>query len=236
MRGFALAASLVVFLSAAPVFAQAAGQGQARPAQPAAQGQPRPAQPAQPPPAQTAPAPAPQPPAPFPQGAKIAFVNLQAIAQLSNEGKAATAKVQGLIQKKQTEAAAKQKALSDNQNKLAQSGTLLSEAARAQLEKDIEKQNVEGQRFQQDAQAEINELNQSLQNEFEQKLRPILQELAKEKGLQILFSAAEAGVAWADPGLDLTQEAIKKLDGSAGARPAAAPTAAPAPSAAPPKQ
>ncbi len=224
MKGFAVAASLAVLLSAAPVFAQAAGQ--ARPAQPQGSGQARPTAPAAPAPAAQqppAPTPPPQPPAPFPQGAKVAFVNLQQIASLSTEGKASTAKVQALIQKKQTEGAAKSKALQDNQNKLQQSGSLMNESARSQLEKEIERQQVEGQRFQQDAQAEINELQQELQNDFQKKLFPVLEQLAQEKGLQILFSAADAGVIWAEPGLDLTMEAVKKLD-SGGAKP---PTAAP---------
>ena len=82
----------------------------------------------------------PQPPPPFPQGAKVGLVNLQQIASLSVEGKASTARVQALITKKQTEAAAKAKALQDNQTKLQQGGALLNDAARAQLEKDIERQ------------------------------------------------------------------------------------------------
>src|SRR5437899_2298547 len=97
-----ITASLGLGLSAAPVMAQAP----ARPTQPT----PAPARPA----AQT-PAPAPalpaQPPAPFPAGAKAAYVDLQQIANLSAEGKSLTAKVQALTQKKQTEAAAKSKAL-----------------------------------------------------------------------------------------------------------------------------
>ena len=112
--------ALVWSLSAAP------GHAQAPAAPPAAQ-----------PPAQTAPAP--QPPPVFPQGAKIGIVNLQLIAQLSVEGKASTAKVQALIAKKEGEAAAKAKQLQDNQTKLQQGGPLLNDAARAQLEKEIEK-------------------------------------------------------------------------------------------------
>jgi outer membrane protein len=103
----------------------------------------------------------------------------------------------------------------------------LSEAARGQLEKEIERQNVEVQRFQQDAQAEINELQMQLQSEFQQKLTPVLDALAKEKGLQALFSAADAGLVWADPGLDLTTETIKKLDAATTGKPAAAPAAVP---------
>ena len=203
MRGFAIAASLVLVLSVAPTFAQT----------------PAPARPAQLP-ARTAPAPAPEP-VPFPAGSKIAFVNLQQIAALTAEGKTSAARVEALIQKKQNEGNDKAKALAANQQKLQQSGALLSDTARAQLEKDIEKQQVDGQRFQQDAQAEINELQQELQNEFQKKLLPVIQQLAQEKGLQILFSAADAGVIWAEPGLDLTMEAVKKMDAST--KPAATP-------------
>ena len=88
----------------------------------------------------------------------------------------------------------------------------MNEAARAQLEKEIERQTGEGERFQQDAQAEINELQQEVQNEFRKKLLAVLEQLATEKGLHLVFNAAEAGIAWATPGLDLTPEAVKKLD------------------------
>jgi len=186
------------------------------------------APPATPPPAQAAPAL--QPPAAFPQDAKIAIVNLQLIAQLSAEGKSSTARVQALIAKKEAEGAAKAKQLQDNQAKLQQGGSLLNDAARAQLERDIEKAQVDAQRFQQDAEAEITELQTELQGEFQRKLFPILNEMVKEKGLHVLFSAQDAGVISGDPGIDLTQEAIKRFDGAASAKPApaAAPAAAPA--------
>jgi Skp family chaperone for outer membrane proteins len=226
MKGLALAA-LAFILSAPSAFAQAAGQpaGQApaRPAQPA-QTTPRPANPTPAPapatPAPTAPAQAAPPPAapvkaPFPAGAKAGFVNLQAIAQMTAEGKAAAAKVNALAQKKQTEGAEKAKALQTNQTKLQTSGTVMSDAARSQLEKEIERQTVEGQRFEQDAQAELNELQQELQQQFQAKLLPILVDLSKEKGIQVLFSAGDAGVIWIEPGIDLTLDAVERMDKAA---------------------
>ena len=126
MRSVVMAA-LLVFGLGAPGFAQAPAAPAQAPAQPA----PAPA---------VAPAPA---PAPFPAGAKIGIVNLQQIASLSAEGKASTTRVQALITKKQNEAAAKAKQLQDNQNRLQQSGTLMNEAARAQLEKDVERLTLE---------------------------------------------------------------------------------------------
>ena len=216
MRGSAIAASLAVLLvamSGSSAFAQAAGQ----PPKPA---QPTPAAPAQPP-AQPAPAPAAQPPLPFPAGAKFAFISPQRIFAESAEGKVAVGRVNALTQKKQTENQAKQKALADNQQKLQTSGSVMSEAARSQLEKEIERQNTDMQRFQQDAQAEIQELQNEVQNEFVRKITPLLQQVASEKGLQILFNATEAGFAWVDPSLDLTAEVIKRFDaaGKTGAAP-----------------
>jgi outer membrane protein len=212
MRGPAIAASLAVILvasSGVSAFAQAAGQ--TKPAQPA------PATPAQPP-AVAAPA---QPPAPFPAGAKFAYIQPQRIFSESAEGKAAVNRVNALTQKKQNDYQTKQKTLADNQQKLQSSGSVMSEAARGQLEKEIEKQNVELQRFQQDAQAEIQELQNEVQAEFVRKVTPILQQVSMEKGLQILFNGTEAGFAWADPGLDLTNEVIKRFD--AASKPAATP-------------
>ena len=211
MRGSAIAASLalaLLALSAAPVSAQTPAQ-------------PKPAQPT-PAPAQTPQTPPPpaQPPAPFPQGAKVAFFNPQVVFQSSADGRAAVTRVNALIQKKQTENADKAKLLQGNQQKLQTSGSVMNETARVQLEKEIEKQTKDAERFQQDAQAEINELQQEVQNEFVKKLSPIVEALAVEKGLHLVFNAAESGIAWAAPGLDLTADVIKKLD--ANAKPAAA--------------
>jgi outer membrane protein len=206
MRGSAIPASLALSLfalSAAPVFAQTPAAQQPKPAAPAVQA------PAAPAPATTPPA---QPPAPFPTGAKIAFFNPQAVFQASSDGRAAVARVNALIQKKQTENADKAKLLQGNQQKLQTSGSVMNETARVQLEKEIEKQTKDGERFQQDAQAEINELQQEVQNEFVKKLSPIVEALANEKGLHIVFNASESGIAWAAPGLDLTQDVIKRLD------------------------
>jgi len=219
MRRFVPAASLAIALSAAPTFAQAP----ATPAAPAAQAPaPAPA-PATPPPA----------PAPFPAGAKIAFIDFQRVAAESVEGQISTVKINALVTKKQTEGADKAKALQANQQKLAQQGGVMSDAARSALEKEIERQTREGERFQQDAQAEINELQQELQLDFQKKILPLVQQVREEKGLHLLLSRADAGIVSWDPGIDVTAEVIKKLDavtpkGVAPAPGAAARPAAPA--------
>jgi Skp family chaperone for outer membrane proteins len=223
MRRLALAASLAVVLSAASALAQTPAP---QPAAPPGQ-RPTPATPALPAPAQPAPAPAPAPPVPFPVGAKVAFVDFQRVAAESVEGQISSSKINALVAKKQAEGAEKAKQLQTNEQRLAQSGAVMSEAARTQLEKDIERQKREGERFQQDAQAEITELQQELQLDFQKKISPLVQQIVQDKGLHLLLSRADAGIVWGDPGLDLTSDFVKKLD-AVTPKPAAAPAAKPA--------
>ena len=215
MRGFALAVSIGFLVTGVSAFAQAPAQP--APAKPTGQAPatqaPAPAKPAPTAPAPAAaPAPAPKPPAPFPQGAKVGFVYLQQIAALSAEGKAAQAKVTAFTQNKQKELADKQKALQGSQQKLQTGGSVMNEQARGALEKEIDRQTRELERLQQDAQADLNELQQELQGEFQKKMFPVLQQLSIEKGLHLLLNVPSETVIWGADGLDLTLEAVKKLD------------------------
>ncbi len=217
MRRFTVAVVLSLALGAVPTFALA----QAKPTTPPAATQ-KPTTPpatAQPPATQPPPAPA-APPRPFPEGAKLAYMNIPRIAAESAEGKSSTTRVNALREKKLAELTAKNKQLETAQQKL-NSGSLLSEEARAAAQKETEKLQVEIQRMQQDAEAEMQELQQQLQLEFQRKLSPIIQQVAVEKGLHILLSQTDAGMVWAEPGLDLTNEIIKRFDATTAAAPKA---------------
>jgi outer membrane protein len=169
-------------------------------------------QPPTPPPALTQPPPAPRP---FPEGAKIAYVDLQRIAQNSAEGKAAATKIQALQKQKLGEIQEKNKQVEDLKKKLEQGGTVLSDQARTQIEKDIDRTARELQFMQQNAQAEAEQLERELNAEFQRKLNPIVEQIGKEKGLHMLFSIRDSPVVWADTGLDLSEEVIKRFDAAA---------------------
>jgi Skp family chaperone for outer membrane proteins len=188
---------------AAPVFAQTPPAG-AKPQTPA--------QPPATPPAAAQPAPKPAPPVPFPQDAKIAFIDVNAIAATSVAGKEASKKLTALNDKKMAEIQEKNKQLQALQTKLNTGGAVLSETARTQLEKDIDKMQRDIQFTQQNAQAEMQELTNDLQAEFQKKLLPIIEEVAKEKGLHAVFSIADSGAAYVHAGLNISDEIVKRLD------------------------
>ena len=203
-----LVAALTLALSAGPAFAQATPPPQTPPAQ-----QP-PATPpvTQQPPAADKPAPQPQPPKPFPEGAKVGFIDLQVIASTSNEGKAATAKIQEYQKTKNAEIGEKTKEAQGIQAKLQQGGTVLSEQARSAAEKDLQRLQRELQALQEDANAELQEMTARLQAEFQERLNPIIEQVATEKDLHVVFSVRDSGIVWAYAGIDISTEVIKRFD------------------------
>ena len=207
---FAIAA-LALALTAGPALAQTPGT-----AKPGALGQtPGTAKPAPETQKPAEPAPAAQPPAapkPFPEGAKIGYIDLQYIASNSVEGKAATSKIQEFTKKKTAELEGKQKALEAARNKLLQGGTVLSDSARGQMEKEIDKMARELQFAQQEAQSEQQALTTELQNDFQTRLNPIIDQVANEKGLHYVLSIADSGVVWVNTGLNISSEVMKRLD------------------------
>lgn len=156
---------------------------------------------------------------PAPGPLRIAFVDLQRVAAESAEGKVAGAKVQALTQKKSADLAEKNKSLQANQQKLQQGGAVLNEAARAQAQREVDRLTVEIDRFQQDANAEVQELQQQLQGDFQEKLRPVVEAVVKELNVGLLFSSGDAGAIFIDPSLDITPEVIKRFDSAAAAQP-----------------
>ena len=185
---------------------------------------------------QTPPAAAPaQPPRPFPEGSKFAFIDIQRVAADSVEGKASTARVQALNQKKVSELNDLNKKLLADQQKLQAQGAMLNEAARAELERSIDRQQKDLQRKQQDAQEEVQQLQNDLQATFQGKLYPIIQQVVAEKGIEVLFSQRDSGIVFANPALDVTADVIKRFDAAqASATPAATPAPTPAPTPATP--
>ncbi len=205
MRVFIGAVALCGMLAAAPSFARA--QAPAQPAQAAEAVQP-----------------------PFPAGTKYAFVNIQRIAAESAAGVTLTGKVQALNQQKLNELNERNKALQAAQQKLEAGATVLSPTAIAQLQTDIERQQIDIQRFTEDAQTDVANLQTQLQDEFQLRLSPIIQDVASQRGLHLIFSVVDSGLVWADQSLDVTTEVIEKFDaaGAAVAAPAAAPATTPA--------
>jgi Skp family chaperone for outer membrane proteins len=211
MRLFAVVPVLSILLTAAPTFAQAPSPAQTPPTA---------KQPDPPPAGAVAPQPPAAAPVPFRDGAKYGWVNIQVVAAQSQVGKNAAAKITALRDSKQKELTDKQKAVQALQQKLETEGSLRSEASRASMQTDIERQQRELQRLAEDADNDIERLTQQLQQEFLTLLQPAIPRVAKQRSVDFIFSA-ESLLHGAND-LNLTEDLIKAVDESLAAKPAPA--------------
>src|SRR5689334_21779601 len=156
MRSSLVIVAIGIALMAGPVNAAQAPATQKPAAAPAAQTPPAAAQPA---------APA-TPPKPFPEGAKIAYVNVQRIASESAEGQAATKRLTALREEKEKDLVARNQKFEEARKRLETSASVLSESVRSTQAKDVERLQTDLQRATQDAQKAVEDLQTELQVEF----------------------------------------------------------------------
>ena len=104
----------------------------------------------------------------------------------------------------------------------------LSEEGRNRLARDFDEARMAFQVWQEEIQSQLNDSRGTATRQFQLEIDPIIDELAKERGLNYVMQIQDGVLAWADSSLmEFTEEVAKRYDaaypgtGSAAARPAA---------------
>jgi outer membrane protein len=178
------------------------------------------------------------------QVAKIAVVDFERAVVQSAEGKKSSDKFNATLQSKQADAEKRQKELEDAQRKLQTQERTLNDAAKANLQKDIDRRTTELQRFNEDSQKELQSLRDELLRPIAEKASAILSAIAAEQGYTLIVDVSnpQNNVLWFNPKNDITDLLTRRIDaetakssqaapapGSAPVRPVAPPAAAPRP-------
>ena len=204
--------AVAVLLAGGSLFAQGGAQTTGQTTPPPATTQ----KPTTPPATQTPAKPA--PPAlptqlPFPEGATIAYVQLQQVIAGSKFGRCGSQILNELKTQDQAKLAPKQKEVQDLQAKMQSQQGVLTEAAMTQMQRDGQRLQLELQALAQQLQTDEENKNQDMLNDFQGKVIPLLETLRKEKNLQFILSADMNGaIVAANTALDLTAEVVKRLD------------------------
>ena len=148
---------------------------------------------------------------PLPEGTKIAVIDPDYVASESAAGKAIFAQLKTLSDKRTNELQNMQTSLQALQSKKQTQGAILTPQAVAQLDKDIERQNLDMQYKTQTAQKEVNDMQSELFSELAARMQPVLEAFAKEKGLLLVLDLRN-GPTWAAAGMDISPEIVKRLD------------------------
>ena len=143
---------------------------------------------------------------------QIGAINVSYIARTSRAGKAAIAAINAFGKQKSLEVEGKAAELQKQEIELQQQSAAMSPRAVADLQRAFEKSRLEFDRFQQDAQAEIDAMQTKFDADFRVKLAPIVDEISKEKGLHFVFGIGQAAIVWWSPAVDISDECVKRLD------------------------
>jgi outer membrane protein len=188
--------------------------------------------------AQTTPAQGTAPAARGPIGTpKIAVIDMQQISAESVLGKSYATKIEGLENeiknegtKKQGELQKMDAAIKSLQDELDKQGTVLSPEAADKKRQDIVKRQRDRQAFLEDGQADLQRMKeraeaqaQAMNAEFQQRIKPAIDAVAKEKGIDILLTSQVALTM--NQAYDISKEIIAKADEAAKTSAAAAPSA-----------
>jgi Skp family chaperone for outer membrane proteins len=91
--------------------------------------------------------------------------------------------------------------------------TLTNEAI-IQLTSDIERKRTDRKRQAEDAVRELQDLRLRLFQKVQNELMPIIEEIGKERGLEIIFDLGNSGAIYFSPTIELTDEVIRRYNAS----------------------
>lgn len=146
---------------------------------------------------------------------RIAFFSPSRAFAESTDGKAATARLTALEADRAKVAQDKEAALEKLERSLEQTTAVLSEAAHGVRAKELEKFRLDTQRFIEDARAELMGVRRDAESAFLVKLRPAIERVVKDNGIQLLFNFDSGVLAWGDPSLDVTGQILKYVESPA---------------------
>jgi Skp family chaperone for outer membrane proteins len=168
---------------------------------------------------------------------KIAVIDMQQISAESVLGKSYATKIEGLENEIKSEGTKKQgelqkmdAAIKSLQDELDKQGSVLSPEAADKKRQDIVKRQRDRQAFLEDGQADLQRMKeraeaqaQAMNAEFQQKLKPAIDAVAKEKGIDILLTSQVALLM--NAAYDISKDIIAKADEAAKTAAAVAPAA-----------
>lgn len=150
----------------------------------------------------------------FAQQIKIGVVNSQQVLEKSSEGKRAIAQLEERRKSNQDRLGRMDEEIRKLETKINTQRLTLTNEAILQLSSDIEKRRTERKRLAEDSLRELQDLQLRLFNKVQGELIPIIEQLGKEKNLDIILDLANSGAIYFNPVIDMTTEVIRRYDAS----------------------
>jgi outer membrane protein len=144
---------------------------------------------------------------------KIAVIDIERIAAESVAGKQLFDALKAENDKIMEERAKREQEIRDMQTKV--NSEILSQDAKLRLQRDIERKRTEATRWLEDVQRDFEAKRQEGEAKFQERLGPIVEAVAKENGIGLIFRATPGLTFVLDPQLDISPLVVQKLDAAA---------------------
>jgi len=144
---------------------------------------------------------------------KMGYVEMQRALNSSEAGKEAKEQLAARLKNYQEQINVKQDELKRLKDDLEKQGMLLSDAARANKEKDYQQKLKEFQRFTKDAQDELQQRDEEFTRKILEGMEKVIQEYGRKHGYTFIFVRNE-NMLFVDEKADLTNEVLKLFNAS----------------------
>ncbi len=143
---------------------------------------------------------------------RIAFVDIQRVLVRSQAGMAAREQLEKEKAQMQREIDTRRQEMDKLRDDLEKKGSLLTPEARREREESLERKRRDATRLADDFQRDLARKEQQLLVRVQQDLVLIIERLGKQKGYYMIVERRGAGVLYATPEADLTDELIRAYD------------------------
>jgi Skp family chaperone for outer membrane proteins len=140
---------------------------------------------------------------------KLAWMNAEQAILNCDEGAKMVTEIQKYVDAKSAEMDALRKEVDTLRNNLSVQGPKLTDEARQDLEDKVESKSTILQRFGQDTEKDINSRKDRLTAYVSKRMGPIIEKVAKAKGLDAIQIYNPSNDAWINPNLFVTEDIIK---------------------------
>lgn len=149
-----------------------------------------------------------------PRPTRVAVVDVNKVLMTTKAGKASYDK----LKKQQDASVAKAKQMDEEISKLdadiSSKALTLSEDKLTEMKKQLADKKIAMQRYAQDADREIAESRDRELASLETRVKPVIDSVAKEMGIEAIFNKFESGLVFASDNIDVTDAVVKKFNES----------------------
>ncbi len=144
------------------------------------------------------------------QATRVAVIDIDRIAQESAKGQTMFTELQSLQEEILRARESREQEIRDLTNRAG--SQLLSQEARADLTRDIERKQTDLQRWLEDQQRDFNEKQTTGFAALEQELGPVVEEIAREQDIQLILRVTPGLTFIMDPALDISGAVITRFN------------------------